>query len=76
MVPTFYGMLGYLATLYGLIERTDSGFIVKAAYATPIYWVKEILLRGDVVKNASIILLMCLVLLTAGSYYLRSFAGE
>lgn len=76
LVPTFYGMLGFVTTLFGLMERTDTGLIAKAAYATPIYWIKEMMINGDILKNTGIILLMSLVLLTAGSYNLRSFVEE
>lgn len=76
LIPTFYGMLGFVTTIYGLMERTDSGIIAKAAYATPVYWVKEMMINGDILKNAGIILLMSLVLLTAGSYNLRAFVEE
>lgn len=76
LIPTLYGMLGFVTTLYGLMERVDSGPIITAAYATPIYWIKEMMINGDILKNTGIILLMCLVLLTAGSYNLRSFVEE
>lgn len=76
LIPTLYGILGFFTTIYGLLERTDSGIIAKAAYATPIYWVKEMIIHGDILKNTSIILLMSLVLLTAGSYNLRAFVED
>ncbi len=74
LVPVLYGLLGFMGAVLSFMGRDD--LFTKIGYIAPPYWFAQMMMTGEIIKNGGIVLLMALVLLTAGSYDLQKFVED
>lgn len=74
LVPVFYGMVGFLGAVFSFSGQNN--ILTKVALISPPYWFVQMMMYGDILINGGIVLLMTLVLLTAGSYNFQKFVED
>lgn len=74
IVPMLWGMLGFIGVVLSLTG--SESVLTKLALISPMHWFGQMMMYGDILKNGAIILLMTLVLLTAGSYNFQKFVED
>lgn len=74
LVPVLYGLLGVMGAVLSFMGRDE--LFTKIGYIAPPYWLAQMMMTVEIIKNAGIVLLMALLLLTAGSYDFQKFVED